>query len=193
MYRFKKRARYYFVVFQSLRDSLCTGRPAAGGPPVSSIRFMSPKDKEMRSTSVVALLFLIGSTHFALAECLPSASYIAAVKVIQCEEDEPGEVFISGEIRNVIKMKGTVPELQSVPAKGQQFLFYKFFPPLVRDHTGKLQKRTRGYCKSMKHGAILKGIISRPCCDANYAFCKRPVDFLLNEPSEEEDGVKSEF
>ncbi len=133
-------------------------------------------------TSCVCLIF--GMSNVSSAKCLPSASYLAAVKVNECDEEDPGNIFIQGELLSVSKRDAMPAELGSPPIKGQRYLFYKFLSPLVRDNKGALQKRKFGYCKETKTNSILKGILSRPCCDANYAFCKRPVDFLIAEPGQ---------
>jgi hypothetical protein len=104
------------------------------------------------------------------------------VKVNECDEEDPGSIFIEGELLSVSKMDTMAAELGSPPAKGQRYLFYKSLPPLVRDAKGAWQKRKLGYCREKKANSVLTGVLSRPCCDANYAFCKRPVDFLIAEP-----------
>ncbi len=126
------------------------------------------------------LCLILGLPNTSVARCVESASYLATVKVNKCKEDSPGEIFIKGELLSAFKWS-RAGELLSPPVKGQVYLFYKGLSPLVRDWKGALQKRKIGYCKEIRGDSILQGILSRPCCDAGYAWCKRAVDFLIDE------------
>ena len=127
------------------------------------------------------LALILGSLNDSFARCLESASYVATLKVNKCEEAKPGEVFIEGELLSVSKIGKTVSESQKVPVKGDKYLFYKGLSPFVHSRDGQLKMREAGYCKGMEKQSVLKGVISRPCCDALYAWCGRSVDFLIDE------------
>jgi len=127
------------------------------------------------------LALMLGSLNVSFARCVASASYIATLKVNTCEEAKPGQVFIEGELLSVSKIDKTVSELQNVPVRGNKYVFYKGLSLLVRSSSGQFQAREVGYCKAMEKQSVLKGVISRPCCDATYPWCGKSVDFLIDE------------
>ena len=127
------------------------------------------------------LALMLGSLNDSFARCVASASYVATLKVNKCEEPKPGQVFIEGELLSISKIGKAVSELQKVAVKGDKYIFYKGLSPFVHSLNGQLKTREFGYCKDMEKQSVLKGVISRSCCDALYPWCGQPVDFLFDE------------
>jgi hypothetical protein len=127
------------------------------------------------------LALMLGSLNDSFARCLASASYVATLKVNKCEEAKPGQVFIEGELLSISRIGKTVSELQKVPVKGDKYLFYKGLSPFIHSGNGQLKTREVGYCKGLEKQSVIKGVISRPCCDALYSWCGQSVDFLIDE------------
>ena len=117
----------------------------------------------------------------ALARCVHTNSFKATIKVDKCEEKEPGKIFIEGELTEVLRINSNFLDVKPVPSKGKRYLYYKGLPRLVPALSGAYKSREIGYCRDKEKYASLKGVISYPCCDANYAFCERPVDFIIDE------------
>jgi len=101
-----------------------------------------------------------------VARCVETPVYGATVKVESCESAGSGALFLRGEVLRVAK-ENSAPELPglSVPAPGQRYLFFK----------------SGGQCQDFGKNAALTGRLSHPCCDANYAYCARKTDFLVDE------------
>lgn len=182
-----------------MTSNLALGRVATGGNPRagarirsvsrgasgvirSTLRYVADEFQMKALTKACFLLALIsGSLNISFARCLESSSYAVTLKVNRCEEAKPGQVFIEGELLSVSKVGKTVSESQDIPLKGNKYVFYKALSPLVHSSSGQLKKREIGYCKGMEKQSVLKGMISRPCCDALYPWCVNSVEFLIDE------------
>jgi hypothetical protein len=133
---------------------------------------------------LLKLIFLLvitwGTCDLALARCVHTNSFKATIKVSKCEEQEPGKIFIEGELTEVLGINSKFSDVKPVPSKGKRYLFYKGLSRLVPTLNGGYKSRDIGYCREKRKQVSLKGVISYPCCDASYAFCERPVDFLID-------------
>ena len=101
------------------------------------------------------------------ARCAASPTYPAAIKAVACDEKGREHLFIRGELTQAAQAED-IPEPGKAPIKGRQYFFYLHVP--------------EGSCRKFPKGSVLKGFLSRPCCDANYAYCggRRRVDFILH-------------
>jgi hypothetical protein len=93
----------------------------------------------------------------------------------------PARFFIEDELTEVLGINLKISDVRPVPSKGKRYLFYKGLSRLLPTLNGGYKSRGIGYCREERKQVSLKGVISYPCCDASYAFCERPVDFLIDE------------
>lgn len=131
---------------------------------------------------LISLLVIAwGTCDVALARCVHTSSFNATIMASKCEEQEPGKIYIEGELNEVSSINSKFSGVRPVPAKGKRYLFYKGLSRLIPAPGGRYKSREIGYCREKGMQVSLRGVISYPCCDANYAFCERPVDFLIDE------------
>jgi hypothetical protein len=135
----------------------------------------------MSIRNVVLLLLgaVVGHGLPASARCLESPSYAGSVRVLACEEAGPAAIFIQAELTEVSALNRKIPETLTTPKKGDKLLVFISQPPLIRGPSGNLQPRKPSHCKGYARNTTITGTLIRPCCDANYAFCQRPVDFIM--------------
>jgi hypothetical protein len=137
----------------SYADQLRAARPGPAIPIASQIITAAPAAEKPAAAPITA-------------RCVATPVYGATVKVENCEQAESGALFLRGEVLRVAR-ENSAAELPGlpVPAAGQRYLFFK----------------STGKCQDFGKNAALTGSLSHPCCDANYAYCTRKADFLVDD------------
>ena len=133
-------------------------------------------------------LFIISLFVFpfvAEANCLHAPPLEAKIKMVSCEEKTAGEIFIYGTLIEVAETERPVYESLKFPfpKTGANYRFYKGLSPFKRNWLWQLKPRDADYCDSLTPGTVINGLITRPCCDANYVWCdpKKSVEFMIDE------------